>query len=355
MTVAAAYSIGGCPVLFADVMLTAPKSGRAKGRLLPTQPYAETLLGEKGLVAAAATRKAIIVSENLALAWSGDFVPAQTVVRRLKVSLSGRTITKKEIFEFLAEIDDLGATASCGFVGWVVEGTQGTCFNWSSSNPLSIDMGPEFVIGTGAAEFRDIYTQHHYSSFDGEESSRPPYELAAKMGSCLSRDWRHQTTTSNRFGYWYEAIFLGEAGFEYVPEVQFCACEITFDEIGNVLDFRGPRIVVQSRSTPIHTLIQTSIFARAAGGHVDVYLESVSDEYGGIRIGLPDMEIREPAEYQCVEFQINWRNVGKLEANFCGRRGNNFANWIRMSDGKDAFSVNMAAVFAKMQEAKPSQ
>lgn len=332
------------------MMLTAPKQPRQSGRLSPTQPYAETVLGDIGLVSAGSTRKALIVNERLAVAWCGDFASAKRVIARLRLIFGEETANLESLQQELSFLDEFSPETSCRVVGWLVDDGP-RCFRWDSRSPSRLETGPEFVEGSGASLFLTMVNEPMTRgvSEEGTSLDRVQYALAARIAASLRRDWRDSATTLNGFGYWYEAIFLDDGGrFRYVDNLVFSAWMVDFDTGGKVLLIAPPTIVVQARSNERFAVVQTT-WIDNRGSATDTYVDVVGDGTDP----LDDIDPRKQV-IRAEPDQLCWAFIVAIgdrrgEVTLVTERGGSFGRFIM--DGKMRIEFRPQELFDLFQSA----
>lgn len=350
MTIAAAYSLDSRPVLFADMMLTAPKRPGQVGRLSPTQPYAETVLGGIGLVSAGSVRKALIVNDRLAVAWCGDLSSATRVITRLRLIFGQASASLQSLREELSFLDEIPLEAFCKVVGWLVDDSR-TCFRWDSRSPSKLETGLEFVEGSGASLFLAMVNEPRVRG--GSEQSTPQerveFMLAARIAASLRRDWGDSATTLNGFGYWYEAILLDDEGrFRYVDGLLFSAWMVDFDLGGKVILVAPPSIIVQARSYERFAVVQTT-WIDHRGRATETYVDVVGDRTDPLDdINPRKQRIRTEADNLCWAFIVS---VGSRrgEVILVTERGASFGRFVM--EGRSRIEFRPEELFEIFQSA----
>lgn len=282
-----------------------------------------------GLSSAGSARKALIINPQLAIAWSGDFASARQVIARLRLVFGTEPASLKSLREELSFLDDISPHASCRIVGWLVDGER-TCFRWDSRAAGTLDTAGEFLEGSGAAVFLAMANEPKVRSASDECSSedRVEYALAARIAASLRRDWADSRTTLNAFGYWYEAILLGDDGrFRYVDSLLFSSWQVGFDSDGALTELRTPTIIVQSRSHERFAVVQTT-WIDAQGRATDTYVDIVHDRTDALNDVDPSKQIiSDEAHHLCWAFIVSL-NGRYAEFTLVTERGGSFGRFI---------------------------
>jgi len=126
MTLIAGFHSFGTPTLIGDVMLTG--SGG-------------TFVHQK---------KVLLIHDNFALAWTGHWVAAASVIRTLQSSLSLNNITLESVREVLIhpETSNLG-NVEVRLIGWVIDARGEHCFLWNSLYPGKLYLEASHCDGSG--------------------------------------------------------------------------------------------------------------------------------------------------------------------------------------------------------------
>jgi hypothetical protein len=156
MTLIAATRLEGIPVLFGDLLLTAPANTRADS-FHPVQPsVAARLPQDTGRRVAGAARKAILINDYLAVGWAGSHFSAGAVLKSLVRQFGSRHTNYAELQSFLSTRNRYHEDAlAFQIIGWIFD-LEHRCFRWNSQWPHELFEAPEHFDGTGEQLFRSI-------------------------------------------------------------------------------------------------------------------------------------------------------------------------------------------------------
>jgi hypothetical protein len=261
MTLIAAARLQGIPVLFGDLLLTAPaKVGMDSFH--PVQPDAAARLPKNsGMRIAGAARKAILINDHLALGWTGSAFAAGSVLKSFKQSFGNKQPTFDGIKSFLRGQDAYKKESlSFHLIGWVFE-REHRCFLWNSQWPDELFEADEHFDGTGEKLFKSLLTgltARTVGSGFRDPTELVPYVAATKMGRCIAEDIVSGKLTTNYFGYGFEAIYWDGVRYRYVDEVTYVIkWQIAKLAQGDKLRTISPELCIKYKSYNRYCVLQT--------------------------------------------------------------------------------------------------
>lgn len=216
MTLVAAYSLYGIPVLTGDFLITSP-DGSA-----PASPDA-------------LCKKITRLNRNLVVGWTGSLIAAKLVLRKMRQSMSsGKAVTKDWLEDCLKSFDtDQVEPLSVRLVGWLID-DEAHCFSWNSEYPKTLFYGDPMIDGLGKDAFIKVCPEANIPS--SEQLQEKNLEKAIK--NCLSVTCQlvaDEMLGSGIFrplgtGYAYETLYFDGSRFRYLSNILYGALSATFDE-----------------------------------------------------------------------------------------------------------------------------
>jgi hypothetical protein len=236
MTLIAAFQIENTPVLAADLLLRspAPTTGSAPaviepvaGQQLPRSYYpinpaaAAQLPGLTGYEISGTRRKAIVVSQNLYLAWSGNAYSGARLVGEIRSRFSGRVVSLQELAGLLAAQQALTGPFAVHVVGWL-KAEKLHCFRWNSEWPAEIFEADEQVDGLGEGIFQQMRAASARTTVKTNmqgDAELAQFKAAALITRCSAGDVFAGLSAQKLSGYFYEIVYWDGTTFRYVPEI----------------------------------------------------------------------------------------------------------------------------------------
>jgi hypothetical protein len=260
--IAATRRLEGIPVLFGDLLLTAPaKTGMSSFH--PIQPgVAARLPQDRGRRIPGAARKAILINDHLAVGWAGSYFSAGTVLKSLLRKFgSSKHVDYADLESFLSTQDQYKENASSfHLVGWIFD-IEHRCFRWNSQWPHELFDAPEHFEGTGEALFRsllDSFTARRRGPGFKDSTELVPYVAATKMGRCIAEDVASGKLTTNYFGYGFETIFWDGLRYRFVDEITY-VIKWQIAKLPNDPNFytKAPALIVKYKAFKRYCIMQT--------------------------------------------------------------------------------------------------
>jgi len=232
MTLSAIFRVGGIPCLISDFLVT----GNGPVEIsVPTYLNVEKVLPIGAAKITGLVRKSALISPGLVVAGSGNGSSAQRAIQRLFANFEGKKITRPELQDVLAHMDDLAkSNLACKLIGWLVDDEKPVSFRWDSGVFKHLTFGEDFVEGSGKALYEEVAPKPALQSVSATE----PFEGAAEF--CVHQTatlWANEllrgNTLSSRFGVGYD-IFIFDAGrFRLVEDVTYLLFKLEFRQAVN--------------------------------------------------------------------------------------------------------------------------
>ena len=191
-------------------------------------------------------KKVLLVADNFALAWTGNLVAANLVVKSLQADLDRDAVTLESVKGILTDpaasrLETLQVSLIC----WVADGQGAHCFRWRSDYPHDLFLGSPMYAGSGES-FVQALAGEGLRDSASPEGTNP--NLAVKGALHVTRElmWSEMfgpTTKPQGFSFAYEVLCLVDGQrFEYVNNVLYFAITCELDGSGKYLrgGFSGP-------------------------------------------------------------------------------------------------------------------
>jgi hypothetical protein len=291
MTAIAGFRSFGIPVLIGDFLVTKPTEAA----------------GESGL-----RKKLVVISDNCAVAWTGQLPAADSVIRSIQAGTIGGLITLESIYAILTDpaTSEMGAL-SVRLIGWVIDDRGQHCFSWNSQNAHTVLPGAPAFDGSGAASIQQLVGNVglgpvHDGSGEGPDPALAALQITTRL---MNDELLGKTKFELEFGFAYEVALFRNQRFEYTDNILYLAITWELDEAGRYAGctFVGSlyKYRVKDNFTQIHVYNPTThVLKRHVVEPVGVYSRKLGDE---MVLGLPTdpREFPWDSDYYCVFLQVN--------------------------------------------------
>ena len=213
MTLIAGFRSFGTPVLIGDFLITTDNK----------------MSGHK--------KKLLLISKNFALAWTGDELAANSVVKTLQSSLENVEINLESIEKILihpstSDLGKLNVTLVC----WVVDSLGEHCFRWNSDYPSELFLGESLLDGSGESYMKTLVGPKGLIE-EPPVSVSSPRKVVFGALSVVTKMMGHEligpSTEQFGFGFGYELVRLVNGRkFEYVDNILYICIMHEFNDIG---------------------------------------------------------------------------------------------------------------------------
>ncbi|NOS78441.1 MAG: hypothetical protein HOP35_10895 [Nitrospira sp.] len=187
------------------------------------------------------SKKVLLISDNFALAWTGHWIAANSVIRSLQSSLDVSHVTLDSVTAVLTdpETSDLGSGINVQLVGWVADARGNHCFFWDSGKPMELSLEAPRYAGSGAktalhiAGTHGLYHRSPPDEHDPHQVSRGALGVTSRL---MSYEMWGPSTKQWGFGHAYEILRLVDGRrFEYLDDTLYLPIGIELDEHGRYL------------------------------------------------------------------------------------------------------------------------
>jgi hypothetical protein len=273
VTVIAAFTAQGCPVLFGDLLISGPGE-TARRVTVPTVGDVQNIHDGWGWSVRALEQKVVLISDRCVLAWAGSEIRAREAVADLRSMASTTLLTTQTVDAFL-EGHPAVRKYGTSFIGWIKEEERFGRF-WHNAELFdSASFGHMYLQGTGKDAIKEIdhLWQEDRLAVTGEV---PPVARAAatglSMAAMLLRSEFHSgydaPTLRSMFGGGYEVATFFDGRFQEIGDMTFIVWEthVTSDRVL----ISAPQFILKQKYLGDNLLLRSARIAVEAGGQLRV-------------------------------------------------------------------------------------
>jgi len=214
LTLIAAFTIDGIPILIGDLLISAPSITTPEVRV-PTvgdiAPLFPTGLGGRAI--SGLDQKLNIIGDNIAIAWAGSRIQAKYALKKLIERNQQNSLTPDELSAFLSVLNSEIGQEDLSLIGWIVDPkggpkgfTYGSCEKYTTQSSINVA-----VAGTGAPDFSYCLDQLRFSNLQIAGGNPNALETAVTYalmlsGTLLQNEIVSLETLRNFYGGGYEII-----------------------------------------------------------------------------------------------------------------------------------------------------
>jgi hypothetical protein len=219
MTLIAQLSINGAPLLIGDVLLSSEKRHGLKVVLPLVGNINEVLAKHAQPFQVAFSQKVNILSDRLAVAWSGPMIEAKRGVGALSRLSSRPNLSLDDIGGELTAIHE--QIAHLQLVGTLLGEAKDSmraahCFTLGMQRTDLPNAGPVLAAGTGRDFFLDLLHRANWTDSGRGNEFQVAHVL---LGALTNEEYRTGTTILNRWGGGFEAVTCPHGQFEKIGDV----------------------------------------------------------------------------------------------------------------------------------------
>ncbi len=230
MTLVAAFSIEGIPVLIGDLLLTDTDVRRNHVRL-PTRPGLENMRPATGRNRIHGFRKKIQkIGDRLAVGFAGDVTAGRLLLRALDKRFSKGPFVLRDLQAFLANFNCRNLKKMY-LVGWAFEKRMHS-FHWCSASPAKFDLIPFAAAGSGVSHFKNEILPSESSGRSSEITDsldKAIYTSVMKAGRVLSTEILKGKNLEYDYGFGLEVMLWDGAKFFYVDKIAYAFWDININ------------------------------------------------------------------------------------------------------------------------------
>lgn len=234
MTVVAAFAIGGFPLLFGDLLLTGPTSGRVVA--VPAQGEVQNFFGESGWSISGLRQKVCVLSDSFAVAWAGSWLGARVAIAELRCRALAGPLSVEVATEYLASEQELKRNPAA-FIGLTYSDGYLHQFHFGAEELHTPSLGLAYVSGSGANaihEFAALLQSMDSAATGGPTVGNQAVASALSLGGMLLQsEFRGRdaaATLRSMFGGGYEIAYFSGDRMQKLPEITYVVWEAQIDE-----------------------------------------------------------------------------------------------------------------------------
>lgn len=223
MTLIAAFSIEGVPVLVGDFLLTDNATANPH-MFLPTHPelsaQSPKLLGAR---IAGLSKKIHVVNDRFAVGFTGRVDDGARILRTLVAEFSLAAPSLLALEKALSPFNH----KTKGFaqvIGWTAS-SRPVCFEWKSNDTNAPLLVNSVFAGSGGVPFRNSLTEAATSEISPNIKTaveKAQFVGISEVGGVLATELMGLDNLKAFYGYGAELIFWTGVKFSYVPKICFC-------------------------------------------------------------------------------------------------------------------------------------
>jgi hypothetical protein len=206
MTLIAQLSIGGAPLLIGDVLLSSEKRTGLKVDLPLVGNINEVLAKNGQSFEVDFAQKVNVLSDRLAVAWSGPAIEAARALGALSRLSSRPNFDLKDVGSELAAIHE--QIAHLRLIGTLLGEALGSmhaahCFRLGVPVVTIPNIGPVLVAGTGRDFFLNLLGESNWTNSGKANEFQVAHVL---LGALANQEYRTGSTILNKWGGGFEAV-----------------------------------------------------------------------------------------------------------------------------------------------------
>lgn len=155
MTLIAAFSPQGYPLVFGDLLLTGPRLTSTNQVAVPANSEAHDFFGDSEWGIVGLRQKVNLVGKKCAIAWAGSCLGAKIAISGLQTLAASESLTADRILQYLQDEPDL-KSHDASFVGMVATEQGIHQFQFAANTLKSGALGQVFYAGSGSAAIEEF-------------------------------------------------------------------------------------------------------------------------------------------------------------------------------------------------------
>jgi hypothetical protein len=258
MTLVAAVEILNVPLVFGDILISAP--GERPAVAIPTRPDAGQFVAPTGYSIAGVRRKVVLLHDRLAVAWARNEMGARRLVKELRGFVGAGGVQRGGLFDWLRRYPSQGRGVQCELVGWIVDDEGGAAFHWGSDGTFSVDQGPQLA-GTGKEDFQaEILARPHgfYMKPDLSPADRALHLALSLAGNSIGREIASGAPLQHLYGGGIEVALFLDGRFRMASDVTFLTWLLEIDPDHQRSRIVPARAVLKFQHIGEHLVVHTA-------------------------------------------------------------------------------------------------
>lgn len=280
VTVIAAYSVEGVPVVFGDLLITGPSEKSMKVGV-PAIGSVQDFFGDSGWAIVGLSQKVVVVRDDCVLAWAGSWLGARVAIADLRALNSEAPLTAEIVGAFLSTHEDV-VRHGTAFVGWVHE-KQNKRFGQFRHDAEVLEAGPMgrmSLQGSGASAIKEFVRLRGAMAREVSGDANPVVlaaTTALSMAGMLLRAELHggdaAPTLRHSFGGGYEVATFSNGKFTKLGDLTFLVWSAFATEEG--VSLSAPQFIYKQTYLDDVLLVRS---ARMAANREGI-IELVDEQY----------------------------------------------------------------------------
>ena len=320
MTVVARLSVNQYPLLIGDLLLSGEEEEGAPVIHVPTVgPHTGVFPSGAGFSISDLRQKITVVGDNLAVAWAGNRLAAQSIIKEIIEINSTSSFTFNELAKYLENLPPVEINRQVSFVGWVKEGGRVRGFGFRSSEYESDKFGKVGLCGTGAEDVKE-YLEDFPEITQGEKDN--PLWKAYSTGLLLSGfllrvEMATHSSLLQYYGGGYELLSLQGGKFQKLDDITFIFWEahvngkrVTFTLQPRMFkySYQGDALVISTATLDDLNGGRVGVAVRRTINVVSPIYREISTEEARTYV-IPDMNSKIICNYFLLSLPNNVRQV----------------------------------------------
>jgi len=225
VTVIATFSLNGFPFMLGDLLISGPRAENEELHLPTIGDTSAVFLQGSARAITGLRQKLCVIGDNLAIGWSGSYIVAQTIVKELMRRNQRNQMTRQEIRNYFANLDDWTRQQDLHFVGYVAEAGGIGAFGYNCSEFRSDLFGTVMISGSGASELESYFDQ--FTTFPQPAGQDADPIAVAAAHSLIISGYLLQSEIANRdnlksfYGGGYELLTLMDGKFKKIDDITY--------------------------------------------------------------------------------------------------------------------------------------
>ncbi|WP_157572494.1 hypothetical protein [Nevskia soli] len=239
MTIIAAYTVEGCPILIGDLLISGIERIDRKHSVPMIGGVENIFPAGSGWSIIGLRQKIEILNATTAIAWAGSYIAARIVIKELKLLASENKLSFSKIKDYFSSLDPDIVKQGVSFIGWTLEKDLFKTFEFNTKNRLSTSLiGTVVATGTGAEAFVKSLSNIPLNSF---KATGKINSLATAISTSLFttglmlRAEASAASSSSLLGFFgggYELATFFDGRFQKIGNVTYVFWEARISNLG---------------------------------------------------------------------------------------------------------------------------
>ena len=222
MTLIAAMTGQGLPVLMGDLLLSSPKRVAQATTNVPTIGDVAELFAESQRVPTGLCQKLCILDDRLAIGWSGGHMAARTVMNELKAHLASGRATPEELEALLGGMEEI-RRGQVDLVGLLVHDDRVLSFGSRRARLFNSSYGTVRAAGTGASALESLANSMKLTRMSESTNPliAPILAFVGMSGGMIAEELRTAKSLQNYYGGGFELVTYNRGRLEKLDDITY--------------------------------------------------------------------------------------------------------------------------------------